>query len=102
MKQDPETTKILDEVEELALMVKGRGWGIARRKLIEKIIELGDILALDEKDPQKLMMEIAVNQQAIKVLLEWFKDIEGEAARDKSFKETFRNAKKETYLHYIS
>ena len=101
MEKDYETDKILTEGEELMHMCKGRGWDLAKRRLFEKISELSNILALTDRNPEALMLEIVGNQQAIKILLEWVQDIEGEVARTKDYRENFDDLQKNEYLKYL-
>lgn len=100
-KEKKEIDKIMQENDELVLMIKSKGWKIAKKKLFEKIIELSDILVYDEKDAHKLMIEIGANQQAIKILLEWIDEIEGEVSKYNSYKNMYKEIQEEKYLKYF-
>lgn len=100
MALDKDTAGILSESRELQLLIQGDGWKIARQRLINKIVELSDILALDEPDPQKLSIRLAVNKEAIKILLEWLVSIEGEK-NNLNVQEMLKKEKTESYIKII-
>lgn len=91
----------MSEGEELMSMCDSIGWGIAKRKLMERISDLSDILAYDEKDPEKLMLEIAANQQAVKILIEWMNDIEGEVARVQDYRTHSKKIQEQRYIKIL-
>jgi hypothetical protein len=100
MQPDNETKKNIWEHEELARMCEGDGWRLARQRLVDKVIELSDIMELDEEDPTKLSFRLAVNREAIKILLGWLNNIEGEKANT-NVNEMLKKEKTESYMRII-
>lgn len=81
---DTETQKVLSEGDQLKYLTEQSGWGIVKRKLMDKIMDLGSVLGLDSTDPHKLAIEIAARQLATKILIDWFGEIEGKVDQHKA------------------
>ncbi|MCK9370772.1 hypothetical protein M0R04_12755 [Candidatus Dojkabacteria bacterium] len=101
MNINAETQKIITEGEELKQMVNSEGWRIARQKLGAKVASLSDILLIEDVDPNKLMLQLAANQQAIKILITWLKEIEGEVIKVEEIKASFRQISEDHYIHIL-
>lgn len=80
MQPDPETKAILSEQAELKSMVLGTGWGIARGKLTERVMDLQNAFNIEEATPEKMFLDLQSRKMASMVLLDWLRDIEGSAA----------------------
>jgi hypothetical protein len=97
MEMDKETQKIMTEGEELQLMVRGNGWGIARRKLDELFSTFNlTNLVTDGKTPEQIVEEIKVTQLALSIINRWLEDVEGSAKSHEFNKQT--KTKEETYI----
>lgn len=86
-----ETKKVLSEAEQLVSLTKSDGWKIVKRRLLEKMAEYGGILTIEETDPVKLMQLVGANQQAIKLVISWFGEIENSINLAKEFKESIKD-----------
>lgn len=100
MKIDEETREVLAESEELAIGVKGRFWGIVKRRFITKITALNDIMNLDLSAPD-LVQRVMADQRVVAILIEMIREIEGEARTSKDYQETFNKVKIEEYIELI-
>ena len=83
-----DTKRVLSEAEQLEALVKSDGWAIVKRRLLEKMSEYGGILSIEEQDPIKLVQLIGANQQAIKLVISWFGEIENSIDLAKEFKKS--------------
>lgn len=92
-----ETQHVLSEGEHLANLVKSDGWAVARRKLLERIIAIGDIFQLTDKE--NLKEELGARQIAIEILRDFLRDVEGSANQYKNNAEFFRQIQEDNYLH---
>jgi hypothetical protein len=86
-----ETKKVLSEAEHLKGLVKSDGWKIVKRRLLEKMSDYGSILNFDEQDPAKLFQLVGANQQAIKLVISWFGDIENSINLAAEYKESIKD-----------
>ena len=92
--------KILTDGEEIVNLVNSRGWAIVENKLLDKIIELGDIMSFD--DTKDLTVRIAASQEATKLLIEWLEDVKGDAQRHKlQGMEYIKARKKEAFIKIL-
>lgn len=98
MENNKEVNKALADGEKINHLVQSDGWGLVKKKLIDEVMGLNDILTITEKDPQKLIMEIGARQIAIKTLLDWLRDVEGDAMKYKNNSEIFRKHVEEEYV----
>lgn len=80
-----ETKKVLSEAQELEAMMKGNGWMIAKKKLLDIMSAYGGILNIEESDPVKLMHLISANQQAIKMIIDWMNTLNNTVNLSKDF-----------------
>jgi hypothetical protein len=96
-----DTAKMLSEGDELELLVIGRAWAIVRQRLTDKILDISDIFSLDNQDINKLAMELGARQIASEILWNWLRDIEGDAIRNKTNKELFREYKKDDLIKRV-
>lgn len=96
---DNETKQILSEAEALKHFVKSEGWAIAKRKWLDIAKPLFDIGGYNEQDPYKLMAEIGANQQAIKIMSEWFSAIEADAENYETLRDALIDKNQEDYIN---
>ena len=98
---DKDTRNALSDADYLREMTGTEGWRIAKKRFFDKINELSDILSFDNLDPQKLMLQIASHQQAIKQMIDWLGSIEGDVAQEKNYNEILQKEKENSYIkHY--
>jgi len=83
-----DTKRVLSEAEQLEALVKSVGWAIVKRRLLEKMSEYGGILSIDEPDSIKLVQLVGANQQAIKLVISWFGEIENSIDLAREFKKS--------------
>lgn len=83
-KLDKETKRIVDRGQALKDLVEGAGWKEARQRLISYVAAIRDITSLTSKDEKTLFQEVAGRQIAAEALLNWLKEIEGDAEQFKS------------------
>jgi len=95
---DKETGNALRDAEELKQMCTGKGWHIARHKILEKILDLSSVLNTVESDPVKLMTIIAAKQEAVKILTEWLNEVEGLARNADDMRKLFIEEQKDFYI----
>lgn len=97
---DKETKKVLTEGDSLKSMVEGRGWAIARERLLKKVAECLNIADIGLDNPQNLALLIGIRQEVAKTLIEWMKDIEGTASQHVSNNAYFEEVKDRYIVHY--
>jgi len=93
---DKSTRKILKDGDHLEDLVKHPGWDIAKRKLTEKILSVGNIMTISKSD--SALEELAARQIAIETIFGWLNDIEGTVTQHKSHREQFSVLQREDYL----
>lgn len=76
---DKDTLNVLSEGETLKFLTEHSGWGIARRKLMDKIIDLQSIKNIRASSPEEVVADIKARNAAVDILMEWLKEIEGAA-----------------------
>lgn len=84
---DKETAKQLTDGEELQRMTESRGWGIARQKLVDSIIDLQNIHNVNEASIDNVVVDIKSRKAAVAILHAWLKDVEGTVDQHKSNKD---------------
>lgn len=97
MKPDLETAKVLTEIEELHLGVKGNFWAIIKNKLVDRITALNDIMNIDITR-NDLAQQVLINQIVVRNLIEIIREIEGGAKSLEQYEKTFKDEKKEEYI----
>ena len=100
MKPNKDTAKILTEAEELQNGVKGSFWGIVKKRFVEKITAMNDIMNIDISDPN-LPQTLVSNQKVVRILIEMIKEIEGEGKSVEDYNKAFQNEKRDEYLKII-
>lgn len=101
-KLDEDTAKVLTEAEELAEGVKGMFWGIVKKRFVEKITAINDVMNIDVTKPENLANQILANQKIVSVLIELIREIEGEAMTAKDYQQAFTQEKNSEYLQIIN
>lgn len=91
---DRETQQALTDGEELQQMSQGRGWGIARQMLVDKILDLQNIHNVDDASASidNMVIDIKSRKAAVAVLYEWLKQVEGRVEQHKNNKEMLLDA----------
>lgn len=89
-----ENDKIIAEGQMLSDFVKSDGYTWFRRRLMDRIIHLSDIMAL----PVDRLSEVAARQIAVKSLLETLYELEGRAKQYDNNNELLLEIKKEDYI----
>jgi len=86
-----ETKRKLSEAENIKNTLRSDGWKVIKDKLMTRMSELSNILMIEEQDPVKIMHLVAANQQAIKMVIGWFQDIEASVSLAEDFKKTMKD-----------
>lgn len=80
---DDETKKVISQQEHLKGLIEHTGWAIARKKLVDRILELqmvGDIAdSIEESNALNFMIAVKANKKAAEALFDFLKSIESEA-----------------------
>lgn len=102
MKPDRETQKVLSDQEKIKLLTEHDGWGIVRKKLLDKLMDMGSILNIQDLSPDKITVEVAGRQLAFQVLKEWLDEVEGTAQQFKNNSELYKEVKDDYLVRYES
>jgi hypothetical protein len=86
-----ETKRKLSQAEQIKNTLNSDGWKIIKDKLMTRMSELSNILMIEETDPVKIMHLVAANQQAIKMVISWFQDLEASISLAEDFKRTLKD-----------
>lgn len=82
-KTDPETQKIQEEQKGLLDLIGHPAWGVARRKLVDRILELQNVSEyidiIQTGNATKLLKEMKASKRSAEILFSWLQDIEGTA-----------------------
>lgn len=98
-RDDQETNEVLTEGEELLNMTRSRGWGIARGKLTEKILDLQNIHNVDDTSIDNVVVDMKSRKLAVAILFAFLKDIEGTASQHEANRElVYKNPESEEYI----
>lgn len=89
MEVDNETSKQLSEGEELQRMTESKGWGIARQRLVDMILDLQNIHNLDEGTASidNVVVDIKSRKAAVAIMHAWLNGVEGSVEQHKSNKD---------------
>lgn len=103
-KPDEETSQLLDDGVELEAMARSKGWGIAKRMLHAKILDVGNILTIgkaDGLDPTKLVIELAARQLAIEMVLGWQQEVEASVTQHIETSKQFHKIQEESHIFQV-
>ena len=89
-----DTKEIVNRGKALQDMVQSDGWRIARKKIIDKMMELQSIMNLDAENAEQILVETKSRVMAIDCLKGWLTEIEGDV-------EQFENNYQEDDYGYI-
>lgn len=91
-----EIAKQVEDAKKIAEFVRSEGWQRARRKLYDKILQLDSLNRLPEglSDEQKLR-EVGTRAGTVSILLEWLKEVEGDAEQAQATIESLKPAQEE-------
>lgn len=92
---DRETQKVLTDGEELAMMAKSRGWGIAREMLVDKILDLQNIHNVDDTSIDKVLADIKARKLAAQILFEFKNAVEGKVEQYEANKDMMDDPRQE-------
>lgn len=95
---DKETAKIIRDGKEVRAFVESDGWSVVKDMLIKKIVDLGNILTIEDKD--NLMAEIGARQEAIKILRDWLTEVEGMSEVSKVNDTIFTEYQEKLYIDF--
>lgn len=89
MEVDKETSKQLTDGDELQRMTESRGWGIARQRLVDLILDLQNIHNLDEGNASidNVVVDIKSRKAAVAIMHAWLGGVEGSVEQHKNNKE---------------
>jgi len=76
-KLDDETMRLKIIAKSLQELIVHDGWAIARDRLTNKILELQNAFAIDDKTPEEMFFDLRARKIATTILFDWLKDIEG-------------------------
>lgn len=95
---DKETTETLSKQQTVSDFVQSDGWSYVRAKLIDKIMDLQSIKNIDSSSPENAVLDLKVKNACVDILIEWLKEIEGEAAQGSYNLETMRESQKDEII----
>lgn len=96
---DKETQRIMAEGEQLLSLVKSDGWAVAKGKLIDYITGLDSISNIDATLPaDKQLRIIEVNRTVTQILLQWLRDVEGNAQSVNTQKELLNQNRNKGFI----
>ena len=78
---DNETEQILSEQQLLKDLVSHQGWGVARRIIADKILELQNAFELEDKTATAMLQDLRARKKAASILWAFLKEIEGGASQ---------------------
>jgi hypothetical protein len=84
MEVDKDTDKQLTDGEELQRMTESKGWGLARQKLVDKILDLQNIHNVDEASIDNVVVDIKSRKAAVAIMYAWLADVEGSVEQHKA------------------
>ena len=70
--------KIITDGEAIRETIKSNGWGLIRRKLTDKIMDLQSVMNIEAKTPEEAVNDIRARKSSIEILVSWLKDVEGD------------------------
>jgi len=101
-KPDLETKKILADGDAINSLVRSDGWILAKQKLIDYITGLDSISNIDPAlPPEKQIREIEINRKVIQVILDWLREVEGEAQGSATQKELLDVNRGQKFIYQI-
>lgn len=74
---DKETQQVMDEQKQAEQLVRSDGWGYARAKLVERVLELQNAFNIEDSDAQMMLIDIRARKLATEILYDWLKEVEG-------------------------
>lgn len=75
---DEETQKQLTDAEEVAGLLKSRGWGVVHPKFVSRVMDMQNLKNLDLTKPETLNIQVAARLMAAEEMLAWYeKDVVG-------------------------
>lgn len=89
-----ENDKIIAEGQMLSDFVKSDGYAWFRRRLMDRIVDLSDIMAL----PDDRLSEVTARKIAVKSLLDTLHELEGTASQYDNNAQLLIEIKKEDYI----
>ena len=100
MSQDKETRKIKFEGKKLKEMVEGEGWPIAKKKIMDRLMDAGSVMNFgNELEPQKAVIEIHAKKMAVEMVYQWIvQDIEGTVAQHRANSTDIYKEMKDDYI----
>lgn len=87
MANDNETSKQLTDGEELQRMTESKGWGIARLRLVNMILDLQNIHNLDDASIDNVVVDIKSRKAAVAIMHAWLQGVEGSVEQHKNNKD---------------
>lgn len=99
---DTETVEQVQEDEELALFLQGKGWQIAKAKLMQRLLDAASILGLKlEGESCKTcgqFVEVKARERAVEMVINWLDEIQGTAQGIKSAQEELKEAGAQEFI----
>ena len=97
-KPDSETREITEEQRKLQELTKSEGWGVARGKLIEYIMDMQSVMNITAKTGEEAIIDIKARMTVVESLNNWLSEIEGTAQQYESNKELITNKKVDHFV----
>lgn len=89
---DDETKKVVSEQQPIAKLTETEGWAEARKKLVDKILDLQNAFNIqDTGDAQMLVIDVRARKLATNILYDWLREIEGTKEQYNANKLTLNN-----------
>jgi hypothetical protein len=74
---DDETKLVVGEQRQITKLTETDGWSFARKKLVEKVLDLQNAFNVNDDSAEMLLIDIRARKLATSILYDWLKDIEG-------------------------
>lgn len=89
---DSETKKVIGEQKGLQSLVSHESWGVARQKLIDKILDLQNAFNILDVDEKSMFIDLKARKIATEILVEWLREVEGTAQEAVENKDLIQSA----------
>lgn len=100
-KLDKETLNVINDGEEIKRLVESIGWQLAKKRLVERIIDLQSVMNVAGDTAETVVIDLKARRIAVDLLLEWLKDVEGTAKQHESNKDMLLKIQHESFIKYL-
>lgn len=97
---DKETNQEYVDGEELSNLVQSKGWHLAKRALFNNILLIDSVETIDTEDKslEDIGKETFARAAAVKLILEWIREIEGSKQSHDQLRDSLKEKKEEGFI----